>query len=286
MGIEGNFSQRMGLESIRSVLQIDSIDDELRNGLWNSIYEVFFGQENPESKINYLSQNRIACRHIWKSFFKLPIDKIPMDYHDKYVSISEFIDYLNEWFYEAPWNRVYDLIEYLAWIDSKINKGFISSCNRCLTREMAGYRIVNTKVVEITSEEEIKEIAEAANNTSQWYPVRTHLAAALDFLSDRENPNHRNSIKESISAVESLCKIITGNDKATLGQALSIIEQKHKIHSALKMAFKSIYGYTSDSGGIRHSLIESDKPIEFEEAKFMLVSCSAFVNYLKSKIDF
>ena len=41
-----------------------------------------------------------------------------------------------------------------------------------------------------------------------------------------------------------------------------------------------LYGYASDKGGIRHAegLFESD--VTFEEAKFMLVSCSAFINYL------
>lgn len=39
-------------------------------------------------------------------------------------------------------------------------------------------------------------------------------------------------------------------------------------------------GYTSDEGGIRHAegLFESN--VTFEEAKYMLVSCCAFVNYL------
>lgn len=51
------------------------------------------------------------------------------------------------------------------------------------------------------------------------------------------------------------------------------------------MAFAALYGYTSDSGGIRHSLLEDDISVSFEDAKFMLVSCSAFINYLKIKIE-
>jgi len=52
----------------------------------------------------------------------------------------------------------------------------------------------------------------------------------------------------------------------------------------------AIYGYTSDEGGIRHAMLE-EKIIDFEDAKFMLVSCSAFINYLimkstKSGIEF
>jgi hypothetical protein len=36
--------------------------------------------------------------------------------------------------------------------------------------------------------------------------VSEHLNTAIGFLSDRKNPHYRNSIKESISAVESLMK--------------------------------------------------------------------------------
>lgn len=79
--------------------------------------------------------------------------------------------------------------------------------------------------------------------------------------------------------------IITGDTFATLGKALSEVEKKHSLHGALKTAFSAIYGYTSDSSGIRHALLETDTAVGFEDAKFMLVSCSAFINYLKYKIN-
>ncbi len=76
--------------------------------------------------------------------------------------------------------------------------------------------------------------------------------------------------------------MITGDSKATLGQALKIIENKINIHPALKIAFDKLYGYTSDEDGIRHCLMDESN-LDFEDAKFMLVSCSAFINYLKEK---
>jgi len=51
------------------------------------------------------------------------------------------------------------------------------------------------------------------------------------------------------------------------------------MHSALKSAFSSLYGYTSDADGIRHALL-NEPNLYFEDAKFMLVSCSTFINYL------
>ena len=104
----------------------------------------------------------------------------------------------------------------------------------------------------------------------------------MELLSDRKNPDYRNSIKESISAVESFCKLLTKNEKATLGEALKVLEDKYELHPALKSSFSHLYGYTSDADGIRHCLIDQPN-LSFEDAKFMLVSCSAFINYLVTK---
>jgi len=56
------------------------------------------------------------------------------------------------------------------------------------------------------------------------------------------------------------------------------------LNQALKGGFDSIYGWTSDEGGIRHSLkFGEGSNVGFEDAKFMLVAASAFINYLKEK---
>jgi hypothetical protein len=133
----------------------------------------------------------------------------------------------------------------------------------------------------VTSESEIESIEESLSATEKLKPVNEHLTVALSYLSDRQSPDYRNSIKEAISAVESLCNLIAG-DKSTLGEALSKVEQVISIHPALKKAFSSIYGYTSDASGIRHAMLDSSN-LAFEDAKFMLVSCSAFINYLLAK---
>ncbi|MBI2817655.1 MAG: hypothetical protein HYX72_12020 [Acidobacteria bacterium] len=85
--------------------------------------------------------------------------------------------------------------------------------------------------------------------------------------------------KESISAVEALCKLITNKHKATLGDALKELEKKLPMHQAFKNALNNLYGYTSDAEGIRHALLDESK-LTPDDGKFMLVLCSAFVNYV------
>lgn len=56
------------------------------------------------------------------------------------------------------------------------------------------------------------------------------------------------------------------------------------IPSMLKSAFVKLYAYTNDeSTGIRHALMDDSDTPGFDEAKFMVVSCCAFINYLQGK---
>lgn len=82
-----------------------------------------------------------------------------------------------------------------------------------------------------------------------------------------------------------MCCIITGESgsQATLGKMLGELEAHGVvIHKAMQEGFKKLYGYTSDVGGIRHGSIDFTGAAE-EDARYMLISCSAFVNYLADK---
>jgi hypothetical protein len=148
---------------------------------------------------------------------------------------------------------------------------------------MSAYLFVGRQLAPITSKEEISEMEEALE--TPFKTVNTHISNAIKLFSDGENPDYRNSIKESISAVEAICRLIVGKENATLGQALDIIKREGNIelHGALREAFDHLYGYASTADGIRHAFSEEKISVDFDEAKFMLVACSAFVNYLKSK---
>ena len=277
------FSQRIGKTDVRSALQVEYIDEVLQNRLWNNFLNDFINEINNYSSYGNESERAQICKIIWEEFYEKRTDEIP-SYSGGSVYVEGVIEFIKKWFFSSDWYEIYDFIEFLSLLDHRaIRVGFTEKCNKTLKRESAGYRIIDQKIVQITSEEEIVEIENAINSSGGMKPVETHLKTALDFLSNRETPDYRNSIKESISAVESLCVIMTGDKDATLGKALTQIETKYKIHGALKSAFSSLYGYTSDSGGIRHSLLEDDIEVTMSDAKFMLVSCSAFINYLKIK---
>jgi hypothetical protein len=276
------FSQRIGKTPIKIEIQTNSIDTDLRNALWNSV-TLFWNsilisdniKSNPDCVQDLLTK-------LWINFFKNRLDEKP-DY------CSNFYKYLKHYFFHAEWHEVYDLVDYLpntyspGYHESPEDvHNYISYCNKILEKELSAFRFVNNTLAQISSEEEVNSIEETLNISDEYKPVKTHLNRALELFSDRKSPDYRNSIKESISAVESYCAILTKDPKATLGQALKQIEKDHALHAALKSSFSNLYGYTSDADGIRHALLE-ESTLDNEDAKFMLVSCSAFINYLRQK---
>ncbi len=273
------FSQRIGKREIKTELEKEGLSQELRNSLWTLILEYTIGTKPDSSGYGEkFSKKSYFFRSVWINFFKRPIDNLPVLYGE--VSYSDAISDVREWFFTSDWDLVLDFVEFCVNYDENL---FVVYFNAILKRELSAYRFIDGNLVEINSKEEVIEIETAITNTDKLKPVKTHLKRALELISDKKNPDYRNSIKESISAVESLAKYILKDDKTTLGQALKVIETKHKIPKSLKAAFSSLYGYTSDEGGIRHSLLESDVTIDIEEARFMLITCSAFINYLISK---
>ena len=270
------FSERKGYKAIRVDIQKEYIDIELRSRLWNVISAHYFEHMNRYSSIRSDKNLFLLFSKLWDIYFKDTVDTMPITWHKLYSEIREY-------YFKCDWYEVYDFIEFIATnfpLDT-LNKRFMDSCNYVLKSDLSGYRFLDGKIIEITSEEELKEIEQAT--TIPLSPVKLHLETAIKLFADRKAPEYRNSIKESISAVESFAKLITKNDKASLEQALKKFEKSISLHPALKSAFSKLYGYTSDENGIRHCLMDLPT-IDFEDAKYMLVACSAFINYLYSKL--
>jgi len=286
------FSHRKGLKSEKVAIQTEGLSKELRNGLWDA-FKVSFVDHVRIQDYHHPSEDHSITNLIssfWHGHFKIPLDTIP--------NWGETYNRLRKYFFECKWNEVYDFIEfssknysvkqqhypdYQAKEDTEKRRNrFTSMCNTVLQRENSAYRFVNREITQITSEEEISSIEDASRTA--FKNTNTHIQSALALMSDKKNPDFRNSIKESISAVEATCNEILGDSSKSLGQALTELERKNIVvfHKAKKTAFSALYGYTSAADGIRHALLD-ESTLDFDDAKFMLVSCSAFCNLLISK---
>jgi hypothetical protein len=281
------FSYRHGIKKNLDKYQIESVSEDLTNRLWTCVYNhylkpPFYWNENYGGRWENLRHIEF-CKTVWDGFFKRSIDRVP----NKGILANRE---MREIFFKSTWDEKYSFIEFCLSTDlaesikvSGVTISFSENVNRILEEEFAGYRIIDTFVTSIVDAEEIDNIERALTIDEE---VKVHFQTALKYISDKTQPDYRNSIKESISAVEAICKKIVGNPNVTLGEALNKIEKCGKIefHGAEKAGFSSLYGWTSTADGIRHGMMDSSNLCQ-EDAKFMLIACSAFVNLLKVKAD-
>lgn len=266
------FSERYGYLNPREVIVREQITEAIQNSIYNW-YEILM---KTNCRGAYPMDFSTIEKVIWVYFLNRRLNDFPYRPHI-------FQGYILNDDYE--WYKKLDLIEFTCHHIIREN----SNANLCVNflnsefeRHNFAYRLVDGHIVEITSENEIKAIEEAL--TTPIDGVKTHLQTALKHLSASQGePDYRNSIKESISAVECLCRTITGEN--TLGKALDKIEEMGgAINTTLKVAFEKLYGYTNNHDtGIRHSLMDDSNSPTSTEATYMLITCSAFINYLNIK---
>ncbi len=266
------FSERYGYRKPSDVIIREQITPEIENAICNC-YECI----RSESYFMYCEINR----YIWTHFF----NKKLKDYTQ--TDIADYIEKCNEWF------LILDLIDFTINHSTHLIKEydlnelgklkFINSLNSEFKRLNFAYRIIDDRVVEITSKEEIFAIEEALLNNED--NIKSHISKALELYALKPEGDYCNSIKESISAVEAYCREKTGENN--LGDALKKLEKVGVIiPNVLRTAFEKLYAYTNQpTTGIRHALMDSSGTYvpKAEEALFMLVSCSAFINYLNKK---
>lgn len=276
-----SFSERYGYTKPSDVIIREKITPEIQNAILNCYDKLRASLEVPQvDEPEYIYYN--MERYLWTYF---------LNQRESLFRTNIISDYINE-----PinlWYKKLDMIEcsieYLIknttyaedfFFVLEVVEVFTLKLNEEFKRLNFAYRIINNKIIEITAQEEIVAIEKALENNSN--NIKTHLSKALELYAQKPTGDYRNSIKESISAVEAISRNITGENTLNFKK----MEEKGVIlPSVLRQAFEKLYGYTNDkSTGIRHALMDDTNAPQAEEALFILVSCSAFINYLNKKV--
>lgn len=267
--LRGGFSDRNGIKNEPIEMQYKNFNTRTRVALANTMHHIC-----SEFEGSFLAEWKCALyQNILENAYSMIIEQPVYDGLQTRLLMRSTI-------LEDEYDSVLTIIEYVVsqiyYLTGMVD--YSNEFNETFKREYVGYRFVNQLIVPITDEQEIQAIEIAVN--SPFTETNVHLEKALKHISNREHPDYENSIKESITAVETTCGKITGK-KASLGDALKTLEKNGiAIHPSLKSGFEKIFGYASDAKGIRHAGDLGGTSSTFEEAQFMLVACSAFVNYL------
>lgn len=277
------FSERYNYVKPSDALLRECFPEEVANAVCNSFDDLEAHIEYELCEFfNYTSLESF----LWVNFFN---NRRRDFYGNSPVATSYLLDNRN------PWYRKLDLVEatlkyLLVQVQSKkismvVVDCFVDSLNASFKRLHYAYKVIGQEIVEISSEEEETAIETALDEAND--NVKEHLETALSLYAKKPEGDYRNSIKESISAVEAYCREKTGEN--SLGKALNKLEAKGiVIPNILKVAFDKLYAYTNHPDtGIRHALMDEDGKYlpGQEEALFILVSCSSFLNYLRKKTE-
>ena len=281
------FSERYGYTKPSEVLIRETMTEEMENALC-TCYDVL---ADSLSRGGYSYNNETYKEmelFLWTDFLNKRRNDFYGDYGGYMIVATRVLKNKEmEWFMKL--NMVELSVKWLYAIGTKdplivkLANAFTGRINSEFERLNYAYRFVEKEIVEISSKEEIVAIETALKKIEN--NVRVHLQSALNLLAKKPTGDYRNSIKESISAVEAVCREMTG--KNTLGDALNELEKAGiEIPKVLKLGFEKLYGYTNNKEtGIRHALMDNEGSYipSSAEAIFMIVSCSSFINYLYSK---
>ncbi len=288
----GGFSDRNGIKPENKEIQYKGFDKRTRIQLLNMIKtlfgiayagKMFYQNECIQEFLIYVRgeiySEAIDPRKVYDDepiFRDIESTLLNDEYDDVLTLIEALIQYWDEYLKREDPHGYYD-----GYHKRYLSKSLYEIMNSCFEKDYVGYRFVDGIIVPISDDYEIAAINETL--ASKHKPVYEHISKANRLLADRECPDYENSIKESISAVEAMCEIITGckGADATLGNMLKKLDENGVvIHKSLKSAFNALYGYSSDAKGIRHAGDIGGEAATFAEAKYMLVTCCGFINYL------
>jgi hypothetical protein len=265
------FSERIGAQAPRVVIQVSDLDHATRTALWNSFHSTVTDMNRRGYEYNGTRPGNALLRTMWADELELPIDEFSTD---SAITVTKNLYLKKEWW------KVLDHVQWMAgavggyW--ANLAGAYRAAVESDLQRYLVGYRFLGDELIPVSNEAEMLEVRNAMSGAGS--NARVHLERATSLLASREDPQYAKVVHESINAVESTVAELTG--QAVLSAGLKQLEQKGvPTHKALLGAWDKLYGYTSDAGGIRHGLVR-DEEVDEPLAVYFLVTCSAFINML------
>ena len=289
------FSQRYGYAPVIQQLALGEIPNAFREDIKALLDEVI--PQYDERYIDYKSVDffRDVYINIYGGryqVFSVNIQKVDIFYNRNSIQKSFIMNFLCRFIDNCEFFKLFDLLEKIIYNQKQLNlyahnyngnnRIFGDVLNELFKKHHLAYTIYNGKIEPISNEFEGKTYVAALDETKDTGQLGAH----SHLLKAGEQINHQkwaDSVRESISAVEAICRQIVG-ENATLGSALKEIEKNYPLHPAFKKALSELYGFTSDENGIRHSLLDkSNAAVDEADALFMLGACASFVSYLLTR---
>lgn len=229
------FNERIGAVPSQFELQLESVNHELRNAVWYYIYNDLLRANIPR----YGTPKTSDIFDIHKSFW---VDLLHKGADDLHIYKVDYLEkYYRKAIFEDCWTMFYAVLDAIILGMNQQKKEFrygrstysvvkktgavyrfSHDINLELERYNSAYRIINGQVAAISDINEIETVTESLRSPKD--SVRRHIEASVAALSSVDAPDYRTSVKEAISAVEAICRILTGT--STLDRALKKVRDR------------------------------------------------------------
>ena len=296
------FSASKGLVS--KTIQTDALDVPTTNLLWNEI-SIYLKRVIIVTRSANISEHFLHW--FWVEYYREPLDTlypsvIKTGMRNQAAHDNQF-DFIygclnNSFSTQSDLNQKFNILQHVLDFDPPFPEYrkneigifvgnrliLISMINQRFEQCFVAYRIVNETITPNINPIEIAAIETASSGSDNLKNVNTHINNSLRLMSQRPIPDYVNSGKESISAVECICRIVANLPDKTLSQALEPVAKMLVLDEGLVKSIKELYWYTCNAEGMRHSLKETDTGyFGAADAMHLLVTCSAIVNLIVDK---
>ena len=272
------FRQRYGYEDLPSPMKAGELSDDFRRELWNLLWRFICDNTHHSyyGGSSYNAQFSGFLIRILGKYAKQTEDTISTEYDQTNSRLKRVV-------LDGNPKHLLPLVEFMAG-DHFTPEGLLKKLSTLFDEHRAAYRIDITerpyRIFKRTSVEESDATLHSIERLKDhgFEPALAHLRHAAEHMHIGQ---FADSIADSVHAVESVARSIAPGEN-TLGKTLNKLKTEGKIeHSSLIQGFLKIYGYTSDEGGVRHALINSDTAnVDETLALFFYNACAAFAGYL------
>ncbi len=161
---------------------------------------------------------------------------------------------------------------------------FTRRLNSLFIDEGLPFELINGKIEKVGSgftQAQIKE-ARYLLKEPEFKGADQHFEKAMKALNVRPNPDVENCIRDAVAAIESVGRVIVGDDKVLLSDIINKAVRKGAIPKPLDQTFQKVYAYRGNEPGVAHGAVDLSKVTE-SEAELILVMSAAMIIYLVKK---
>ena len=247
-------------------LVYDDVPERVRAGLLN-VVETLLGHGNSE----WVHESGASVRDFVKSVYQALDRRVDGTYY--WAHMVELVG-------RVAWDDFCDVCE-AVWSGFASGPGdrYSNELNALFARNYFGYELRDGRMERVGARVHEESVAKARGilRDPDLAGPDEQFQKAIGFYNRRPDPDCENSVKEAVSAVEGVARVLTGNLKLTLSKVLAELKREQGVHPTLIQLLEKLYAYRGDAGGVGHGLTGKQE-VRQEEAEFVLgVSASAIV---------